>query len=101
MVEEYYTMILLPGKPVAHNYGGLLSVNNGLLWGIVAYYFGPLGVPGRALMKIGTIVPLEVGLWLFLGRSRVGMKHKFNGAYPGLYHWGCCPGFGGPFKRAL
>ena len=31
---------------MAHNYG-LLSVNSGLLWGIVAYYFGPLGVPGR------------------------------------------------------
>ena len=34
-----------PGKPVAHNYGQL-SVNNGLLRGIVACYFGLLGVPG-------------------------------------------------------
>ena len=33
---------------MAHNYG-LLSVNNGLLWGIVAYYFGLLGVPGSGL----------------------------------------------------
>ena len=31
-----------PGKPVACNYG-LLSLNNGLLWGIVAVYFGLLG----------------------------------------------------------
>ena len=30
---------------MANNYG-LLSVNYGLLWGIVAYYFGLLGVPG-------------------------------------------------------
>ena len=36
---------LIPGKPVAYNYG-LFSVNYGLLWGIVAYYFGLLGVPG-------------------------------------------------------
>ena len=35
----------LPGKPVAYN-SGLLSVNSGLLWSIVAYYFGLLGVPG-------------------------------------------------------
>ena len=38
-------MYYIPVQPVAHNYG-LLSVNNELLWGIVAYYFGPLGVPG-------------------------------------------------------
>ena len=36
----------LPGKPVAHNYE-LLSINNGLLWSIVASFFGLLGVPGR------------------------------------------------------
>ena len=31
---------------MAYNYG-LLSVNYGLLWRIVAYYFGLLGVQGR------------------------------------------------------
>ena len=35
-----------PGKPVACNYG-LLSVNYGLLWSIVAYFLGLLGVPRR------------------------------------------------------
>ena len=35
----------IPGKPVACNYG-LLWLISGLLWGIVAYYFGLLGVPG-------------------------------------------------------
>ena len=35
----------LPGKPVAYNYE-LLSINNGLLWSIVASFFGLLGVPG-------------------------------------------------------
>ena len=39
-------VLSIPGKPVAQNCG-LLSVNNGLLWGIVAYYFRLLGVPGR------------------------------------------------------
>ena len=34
------------GKPVGHN-DGLLLVNSGLLWGIVASHFGLLGkVPG-------------------------------------------------------
>ena len=35
----------LPGKPVAYNFG-LLWIYYGLLWDIVAYYFGLLGVPG-------------------------------------------------------
>ena len=35
----------LPGKPVAYN-NGLLSINHGLLWSIVACFFGLLGVPG-------------------------------------------------------
>ena len=35
----------LPGKPVAYN-NELLSVNYGLLYGIVACFFGLLGVPG-------------------------------------------------------
>ena len=39
------TLKHLPGKPGAYNYG-LLSVNSGLLWGIVACYFGLLGFPG-------------------------------------------------------
>ena len=56
----------VPAKPAAYSYG-LLSVNDGLLWGIVAcyfgllwllygllwgivaYYFRLLGVPGRSL----------------------------------------------------
>ena len=33
------------GEPVAYTYG-LFSVKYGLLWGIVAYYFGLLGCPG-------------------------------------------------------
>ena len=37
--------LLIPGKPVAHIYG-LLSVKYGLLWSIVASFFGLLGVPG-------------------------------------------------------
>ena len=41
----------LAGKPVASNYG-LLSVNGGLLWGLVACYFGLLGVPGREYLKL-------------------------------------------------
>ena len=36
----------LPGTPVACNLG-LRSINCGLLWGIVASYFGLLGFPGR------------------------------------------------------
>ena len=40
----------VPGKPVAHSYG-LLSVNYGLLYGIVACYFGLLGVPGSPLRR--------------------------------------------------
>ena len=36
----------LPGKPVACNYG-LPSINNGLLWAIVAHCFGLLGFPGK------------------------------------------------------
>ena len=35
------TMRKLPGKPVAYNYE-LLSVNYGLLWGIVACFLGYL-----------------------------------------------------------
>ena len=35
----------LPGKPVADNYG-LLWLIYGLLYGIVAFYFRLLGVPG-------------------------------------------------------
>ena len=37
----------VPGKPVAY-YSGLHSVNYGLLWSIVACYFGLLGVPGKS-----------------------------------------------------
>ena len=40
----------LPGGPVAYNYW-LLSDNYGLLWDMVAYYFGLLGVPGRVVMS--------------------------------------------------
>ena len=36
----------LPGKPVAYNWGLLCQIY-GLLWGIVACYFGLLGFPGR------------------------------------------------------
>ena len=38
-------LINIPGKPVAYNYG-LLSVDYGLLWGIVAYHFELLSFPG-------------------------------------------------------
>ena len=37
----------VPGKPVAYYYG-LLSVNYGLLWSIVVFYLGLLGVPGMS-----------------------------------------------------
>ena len=37
----------VPGKPVAHDLGGLLSMNYGLLCGIVASDFGLLGFPDR------------------------------------------------------
>ena len=36
----------IPGKPVAHN-NELLSFNYGLLYGILAHYFGLLGVPAK------------------------------------------------------
>ena len=36
---------LLPGKAVAHNLG-LLCLDTGLPWAIVAHYFGLLGIPG-------------------------------------------------------
>ena len=36
---------------LAYNYG-LLSANCGLLWGIVADYFGLLGVPGRLTSQV-------------------------------------------------
>ena len=39
----------LPGKPVAYNYG-LLRLNSGLLWGMVAHDFWLLGFPGRHLL---------------------------------------------------
>ena len=38
-------MFYLPGKSVAYKYE-LRSGNYGLLWSIVACYFGLLGVPG-------------------------------------------------------
>ena len=41
---------LLPGKPVAHNLG-LVSVDFGLLWDIVACHLGLFGFPGRLYMR--------------------------------------------------
>ena len=41
----------LPGEPVACSYG-LLSVNYGLLWGIVACCFGLLGCPGMYHVEV-------------------------------------------------
>ena len=35
---------------MAYNYG-LLSVNYGLLWGLVACDFGLLGVPGKEILR--------------------------------------------------
>ena len=35
----------LPEKPTADNCG-LLSINSGLFWGILANYLGQLGFPG-------------------------------------------------------
>ena len=40
---------------MAYNYW-LLSDNYGLLWDIVAYYFGLPCVPGEALVAIGFVV---------------------------------------------
>ena len=45
-IEAHGTSKHVPGKPVAYN-DGLLSMNYGLFWGIVACYFGLLGFPGR------------------------------------------------------
>ena len=42
---------LQPGKPVAHDWG-LLCLNSGLLWGIVAGYFRLLGFPGIESKKL-------------------------------------------------
>ena len=41
----------LPGKPAAYN-NGLLSINYGLLWGIVAYCFRLLGFPGTSIFQL-------------------------------------------------
>ena len=46
----------LPGEPVASNYG-LLSMNSGLLWGIVAYYFRLLGFPGSVFLPSPNLLP--------------------------------------------
>ena len=54
----------LPGKPVAYNYG-LLSVNYGLLRGIVAHYFG---VPGTWLSMKST-EPAGCGVFRTLDAS--------------------------------
>ena len=53
---------LLPGKPVAYNYG-LLWLLYGLLWGIVAYYFGLLGFPGRLVKRGLTMDHIEKMRW--------------------------------------
>ena len=46
MYHVTYTIYnILPGKPVDHNLG-LLCLDNGLLWAILACHFGLLGIPG-------------------------------------------------------
>ena len=40
---------------MAHNYG-LLEANNGLFWGIVAYFFRLLGCPGRAYWGLSGLI---------------------------------------------
>ena len=50
---------LQPGEPVAHN-SGLLSTSNGLLWGIVAYYFQLLGCPGRSCKDLYYTIRLQL-----------------------------------------
>ena len=50
MRQQFVCLSALPGKPVAHNLG-LLCLNDGLLWGIVAQYFWLLGFPGRVLER--------------------------------------------------
>ena len=53
----------LPGKPVACNYG-LLSINHGLLWGMVANYFGLLGFSGMARARYCTVNSRHCGsIW--------------------------------------
>ena len=47
---ENFAVQCIPGKPVAYYYG-LLWLIYGLLWGIVACYFGLLGVPGKYLWR--------------------------------------------------
>ena len=52
---------------------GLLSVNHGLLWGIVAYYFGLLGVPGRNLIQ----EPLDLCAGCLAGMQNQGFLKQF------------------------
>ena len=52
MNSKYGSLYYVPGKPVACN-NGLLSINYGLLLGIVACYFGLLGVPGGSDWNTG------------------------------------------------
>ena len=66
--------ISLPGKPVAYNYG-LLSINYGLLYGIVACYFKLLGVPGMSTWSSGPYVWV-VGITMPRGKVRC---HGFAG----------------------
>ena len=45
-LHEQSVRMHLPGKPGCNN--GLLSINSGLLQGVMAYYVGVLGFPGRS-----------------------------------------------------
>ena len=53
--------LILSGKPVAYN-SGLLWLLSGLLWGIVASYFGLLGVPGTG-SDAGEKDWIHMGYW--------------------------------------
>ena len=55
MVQKEWALFLVvvPRKPVAYN-DGLLWLNLGLLWCIVAYDFGQLGFPGRSKAGAGS-----------------------------------------------
>ena len=51
-IHVFISVSVVPGKPVAYN-NGLLSINYGLLWSIVACCFELLGVPARIDEKEG------------------------------------------------
>ena len=65
-----------PEKPVAYN-NGLFSMHCGLLWGIVACYFGLLGFPGSSFFVfflrflLSLVLPLSLFFFFFFFKALV------------------------------